>query len=97
MKFEDITAPQPRLSPEMRYASLHRTIENGLATDRTWAELIEVCLHVGRLDEACSALQHIREIGLHRRMLARLHSKPLSPKQGRANNGVRQLKRIRRL
>jgi hypothetical protein len=77
VKIEDITAPPPRLSPEMRYASLHRTVESGLATDRTWAELIEVCLELGLKDEAQSSFEELQDPSARRRMLVLLQRNKL--------------------
>jgi hypothetical protein len=59
VKLEQIAAPPPQLSPEMRYASLHRTVENGLATDRTWTELIQVCVELRKHDEALEAFDRL--------------------------------------
>lgn len=67
MKTETITAPPARLSPEMRYASLHRTIENGMDSDRTWLELIQICVELDRRDEARRAFGHIHDTNLRRR------------------------------
>ena len=77
MNIEDITAPPPRLSPQMRYASLHRAVEGGLATDRTWAELIEVCLELELNDEATSCFWHIDEAATRRRLLAGMQKRGL--------------------
>ena len=53
MRLEDnIAAPPPALSPEMRYASLHRAIEKGIDSDSTYVELVKVCLQLGKHDEA---------------------------------------------
>ncbi|MBI5852185.1 MAG: hypothetical protein HZB39_14320 [Planctomycetes bacterium] len=67
MKTEIITAPPARLSPEMRYASLHRTIENGMDSERTWLELVQICLELVRHDEARRAFAHLTDSGLRRR------------------------------
>lgn len=72
MKIEDIAAPPPRLAPQMRYASLHRTIESGLATDRTWVELIEACLELGRHGEAEQGFWQVRDASARRRILTPL-------------------------
>ena len=53
MRLEDnIAAPPPALSPEMRYASLHRAIEKGIDSDSTYVELVKVCLQLDKRDEA---------------------------------------------
>jgi hypothetical protein len=72
MKIEDIAAPPPRLAPQMRYASLHRTIESGLATDRTWVELVEACLELGRHGEAEQGFWQIKDASARRRILTPL-------------------------
>jgi hypothetical protein len=74
MKIEDIAAPPPRLAPQMRYASLHRTIESGLATDRTWVELIEACLDLGRTGDAEQGVWQIKDASARRRILTPLQS-----------------------
>ncbi len=76
MKLEDIATPQ-RQTPQVRYASLNRTIEGGLATDQTWSELTRVCLELGRDDEACSAFQRVRDVAARRRLLVYLHRRGL--------------------
>ncbi|MBK8975844.1 MAG: hypothetical protein IPM29_07945 [Planctomycetes bacterium] len=77
MKLEDLATPPPRVSPQMRYATLHRAVENGLATDRTWAELLEICLELGRDEEACGTFWELRDPSVRRRMLVRLHTRGL--------------------
>lgn len=72
MKIEDIAAPPPRLAPQMRYASLHRSIESGLATDRTWVELVEACLELGRHGEAEQGFWQIKDASARRRILTPL-------------------------
>ena len=67
MKTETITSAPMHLSSEMRYASLHRTIENGMDTDRTWLELVTVCVELRRGDEARSAHGHIADPAVRRR------------------------------
>lgn len=67
VRTETITAAPTRLSPEMRYASLHRTIENGMDTDRTWLELVQICIELERRDEARAAFEHVHEPSLRRR------------------------------
>ncbi|MGE0144943.1 MAG: hypothetical protein AB7I19_16955, partial [Planctomycetota bacterium] len=67
MKTEIVTTPPPTLTPEMRYASLHRTIENGMASDRTWLELVQVCIEMRRRSEARDAYEHIKDPPMRRR------------------------------
>ncbi len=52
MQLENITTPQEDSTPQLRYASLHRTVERGLASDEVLRELVEICLQLGHLDEA---------------------------------------------
>ncbi len=73
MNIDPIAAPQSQ-SPELRYASLHRSVENGLATERTWAELLDVCLVLGRNEEALRAFDYLRDPSLKRRKAHRLQA-----------------------
>lgn len=67
MRIEELGAPTPCESPERRYASLHRTIEAGTATDRTWFDLMEVCLALHKPDEAMTACGCINDRAIHER------------------------------
>lgn len=61
----------------MRYASLHRTIEGGLETDRVWAELIEACVELGRHDEAENSFWNLKDHATRRRLLVSLQRRGL--------------------
>lgn len=52
----------------MRYASLHRSIESGIANDRTWSEMVQVCVELQRTDEALRAFDRIENRALRQRM-----------------------------
>ena len=62
MKLERISNhhSHPAAAPEHRYASLHRAIEKGLATDETWSELTKVCVEMERQGEALNAYHNVR-------------------------------------
>ncbi|MCA8941976.1 MAG: hypothetical protein KDB80_05390, partial [Planctomycetes bacterium] len=67
MNLEDFGAPLPSESPERKYASLHRTIEAGSATDRTWSDLVHCCLQLNKPDEAMKAAGFIDDPSLAER------------------------------
>lgn len=67
MKIEEFGAPLPSESPERRYASLHRTIETGNATDRVWYDLVHTCLTLRKSDEALTAAGYIDDPALRER------------------------------
>lgn len=52
MQLENIATPQEDATPQLRYASLHRTVERGMASDDVLRELVEICLQLGHHDEA---------------------------------------------
>lgn len=52
MHLENIATPQEDSTPQSRYASLHRTVERGMASDEVLRELVEICLQLGHTDEA---------------------------------------------
>ena len=54
-------------SPQQRYASLHRAIERGLASDEVWNELAGVCDALGNRGEALHCLHRIRDDALRTR------------------------------
>ncbi len=56
----DNTASPKAQTPQLRYASLHRTIEKGLASDEVWNELARICLVLGFNDEAVKAYRKVR-------------------------------------
>ncbi len=59
MRIEQITAPIPDQTPQQRYASLHRAVEKGLASEGTWIELAKVCAEIGLFEEAKSAFEKV--------------------------------------
>ncbi|MEM7203402.1 MAG: hypothetical protein AAF628_24275 [Planctomycetota bacterium] len=59
MHLEHITAPPPAATPQQRYATLHRAVDKGIASDATWSELAEVCVRLGRPDEALASMQRV--------------------------------------
>lgn len=63
MQLESHATP-PAESPQLRYASLHRAIDRGLDADEVWSELAEVCLHLGRGEEAVRCVQRVRRDAL---------------------------------
>lgn len=52
MQLEKIATPQEDSTPELRYASLHRAVERGMASQEVLRELAEICLRLGHVDEA---------------------------------------------
>jgi hypothetical protein len=58
VKLESYATP-PLETPQQRYASLHRAIECGLASDEIWKELADVCLRLGHGDEAVRCMRKI--------------------------------------
>ncbi len=58
LKLEQVGAPNA-VSPEVRYGQLHRDLEKGLDCERSWTELCEVCLRLGKIGEAAKTLRHI--------------------------------------
>lgn len=52
MQLGNIATPQEETTPELRYASLHRAVERGMASQDVFRELAEICLQLGHLDEA---------------------------------------------
>lgn len=55
MELENIATPPTKQSPELRYASLHRAVEQGIASGEVWLELAEVCMQLGHCEEAVRA------------------------------------------
>lgn len=53
-------------TPQLRYASLHRSIERGMATDEVWSELSRTCLGLGFNDEAVRAYREVEAPHLRR-------------------------------
>lgn len=52
MQLDNITTPSAEQTPELRYASLHRAVERGMASDEVLRQLVEICLQLGHVDEA---------------------------------------------
>src|ERR1044071_8299159 len=52
VQLENIATPQEDQTPELRYASLHRAVERGMASDEVLRDLVEICLQLGHVDEA---------------------------------------------
>ena len=52
LRLDDIATPQEESSPQLRYASLHRAVERGMASPEVYRELVETCLELGHVDEA---------------------------------------------
>ena len=66
MNLEHITTPPPKPTTHQRYASLHRAIEKGMASDAIWSELVEVCLGIGLEDEASSSFRNVENVAQRR-------------------------------
>lgn len=66
MQLEQLATPVSVESPHRRYATLHRALERGMASDATWREMTEVCLLVGHRDEALLSYERIRDQRLRR-------------------------------
>ncbi len=62
MHLEKLAAPPPEQTAQQRYASLHRALEKGMATDVTWAQLCAVCIKLNRLDEALNAYHRVQNV-----------------------------------
>ncbi|HEX5053657.1 MAG TPA: hypothetical protein VFZ65_17895 [Planctomycetota bacterium] len=59
-------------TPQQRYASLHRAIERGLASDEVWKELADVSLRLGHGDEAVRCMHRIRNEAMRMALESRL-------------------------
>jgi hypothetical protein len=49
----------PEVSPQLRYAQIHRDLEKGLNSERLWIELVEVCLRLDKVGEAGKAMSRV--------------------------------------
>ncbi len=58
LQLQDYASPTD-ICPEGRIQQLRRDIEQGLDSQATWVEFVEVCLSLGRVGEAARALPHI--------------------------------------
>jgi hypothetical protein len=52
VQLENIATPQEDSTPQLRYASLHRAVERGMASNEVLSELAIICLQLGHHDEA---------------------------------------------
>ncbi|MFY9343515.1 MAG: hypothetical protein WAT39_13545 [Planctomycetota bacterium] len=71
MHLESHATPS-RVSPQQRYANLHRAIERGLDSDEIWKELAAVSLHLGHEDEARRCVPRIRSAAARSALESRL-------------------------
>jgi len=60
MRLEQLGAPQQE-TPQLRYAVLNRAVENGLASDEVWKDLVHVCLELGLHSEAIRAWRNLQD------------------------------------
>ena len=51
-------------SPEARYQKLRRDIDQGLDSQATWEEFVEICLTLGHVGEVVRALPHVDDLRL---------------------------------
>lgn len=82
MNIEHITAPVAAETPQSRYATLHRALDQGIVSDELLSELAEVALELGRKDEALWAYRSVRSASerLHlRNVLYRHGVRPQDP------------------
>ncbi|MEZ6036287.1 MAG: hypothetical protein R3F29_02320 [Planctomycetota bacterium] len=49
------------MTPQQRYATLHRAIESGLASDDLWAELAQVNVELGHREEAVRCIRRLHD------------------------------------
>ena len=59
MQIHNTAKPQPSQPQQLRYATLHRTIDKGMGTDAVWSRLSRVCVELGFNDEAVQAYREI--------------------------------------
>lgn len=60
MRLEQLGAPQQE-TPQLRYAALNRAVENGLASDEVWKDLVHVCLELELHSEAIRAWRNLQD------------------------------------
>ena len=77
MELENIATPQEETTPELRYASLHRTVERGMASQDVFRELAEICLQLGHLDEAVRIYEGMEPSSLRDHIASRLKRRGL--------------------
>ncbi len=77
MRLEQLGAPQQE-TPQLRYAVLNRAVENGLASDEVWKDLVHVCIELGLQSEAVRAWRNMQDspakYALEARLLSRTDS-----------------------
>lgn len=81
MEITQLTTP-PDQTPQLRYATLHRTIERGIVSSSTWAELVQVCLQLRYIEEARRALDNVSDPERRvyfERLLARIDGTDVPP------------------
>ena len=59
MQIQNTAKPQQSQTPQLRYASLHRTIDRGMGSDDVWSELSRACVALGFNDEAVKAYRKV--------------------------------------
>ncbi len=59
MQIQNTAKPQQSQTPQLRYASLHRTIDRGMGSDDVWSELSRACVALGFNDEAVKAYREV--------------------------------------
>ena len=75
MRLEQLGAPQQE-TPQLRYAVLNRAVENGLASDEVWQDLVHVCLELGLQSEAVRAWRNMQDSPAKFALEARLLGRP---------------------
>jgi len=77
VELENIASPPPQQTPQHRYASLHRAVERGLASDEVWFEMASVCLELGNDEEAVRAFRNMTGGALQNRLASTLEKRGL--------------------
>jgi hypothetical protein len=72
VQLENIATPQEDQTPELRYASLHRAVERGMASDEVLRDLVEICLQLGHVDEALRVHASMKPGAAHELVTSRL-------------------------
>ena len=94
MQIQNIATPQKSETPQVRYASLHRTIDRGTTSDYIWSELSRVCVALGFNDEAVEAYLQVETPPICRSLEVLLAHHGLlsqSESQDRPETGFRHL------
>lgn len=89
MQIEIVTAPPAEQPAHLRYASLHRAVERGLASDEVWKDLARVSLELGLAEEALRACRNMAESPARRALEAELNRRGLALPQPSAPSPVR--------